>query len=442
MRIYLLSALVLLLLCSCSSEVSNYPVGSDFIDSNVNIKIIDTFTINAGTFKLDSLLASSTSRILIGSKQDDNFGQLISQSYFQVKNSVFSISSEAVYDSIGLVLHYDNYYYGDTTQVQTYKVHRVTEYFEADTDDDAFYNGSKLQYDAEALGEVSFVPRPNTTTDSIYIPLDYNLGKELFEKIRDKDITTTDDFVRYFNGLTVIPDTTANSHVLGFKFLSDTTIDDNSGMRIFYTQDTDDTSEDNSKQLSFYVSSASEQFNAISANLEDTPLNHFENYETTISSEETNNKIFTQAGVGICARIEIPTLKLLNALSDASSVLKAELTFAPEIKNDSDKKFLKESLVVYVVDHKNRIVSQLTDIEGIEAYATLSSDEDEFNQNTYYMVNLSGFVQNILTSETDLNYALMIQFEDYDKTVDSVVINRLDENGNNAIKLAVTYLNY
>ncbi|MCB4809457.1 DUF4270 domain-containing protein [Tamlana sp. 62-3] len=442
MRLFLVSGLIFLLALSCSEEVSNYPVGTNFVDSDINITIMDTFSIKAGTFRLDSLITSSSSRILIGSEYDDNFGQVKAQSYFQLNPASFTISDDAVYDSIGLVLHYDNYYHGDTTKLQTYRVHRVTEYFEPVDDAYAFYNLSELSYNAEPLGEASFIPRPNTTTDSIYIPLDYNVGLEIFEQIRDNEIISSDEFFQYFYGVTVIPDYTANAHVLGFKFSSDETIDDNSGMRIFYTEDTDDTSADNDKQFSFYVSTEADQFNAIDADLESTLINYFDDSETIISSEDTNNKIFTQAGLGICARIEMPTLRDLNAISDNSNVLKAELTFYPEIIDSDSKSELPDTFEVYVVDHKNRIVTQLTDIDGNTAYAVLSGDDDEFNQNTYYTIDMSGFVQTVLASETDLNYALMIQFADYDKIVDNVVIKTTDDEGHPNINLAVTYLNY
>ncbi len=440
MNLNIWAGLVLLLLVSCSDEVNNYPVGSDFVENDLSVKIIDTFLVNAGTFKLDSLVTSGTSRILVGNVKDANFGHLKSQPYFQLNTSTFSIDTDAVFDSIGLVLHYDKYHYGDTTQIQTYKVHRLLEYFEPEEGSD-FYNTSKLAYAEDPLGEVSFTPRPNKTTDSIYVPLAKAFGEALFNEIKDGNINSADDFQQYLKGLTIVPDTVSSSHVLGFGFQSSLELEANSSLRLFYTQDIDDASEGNSKVLSMYITSASKQFNAIQADLEEAAINDFTDGETIISSTDSNGLIFAQAGTGISARIEMPTLKDLNKLSEDGAALSAELTFSPLKNSYSSEKPLKDSLAVYVVDHKNRIVSQLTNIDSAASYAVLNQNDDEFNQNTYYSIDMSGFVETILTSSFDLNYAIMIQFLDYDKTVDSVVIEDGDV-GSQSIKLNVTYLNY
>lgn len=440
MRLFIICSLSLFFMFSCSDDVNNYPVGTDFIENNINITIVDTFSIKAGTFKLDSLVTSSTNRMLLGRLKDEYFGDLKTQTYFQVNNSDFTISTDAVYDSIGLVLNYDTYYYGDTTQVQTYRVHRLLEYFEPEEGDE-FYNTSSLDYDETVLGEVSFTPRPNSTTDSIYISLDQYLGEEIFNKIRDNEINTTDDFLQYFNGLTIIPDSVTNSHVLGFNFKSYSDLDDNSSMRIFYTEDDADSSEGNNQVIDFFIPSSGKQFNNITTNLEDTTINTLSNNEITITSDETDELIFAQAGTGISARIEMPTIKDLNVLSDESTTLNAELSFSPLQNSYDDLRPLKDSLAVYVVDNKNRIVSQLTDLDSNLSYAILNQNNDEFNENTYYNIDMGGFVESILASEYDLDYAIMIQFEDYNSVVNAVIIDNLNEDNNN-IKLSITYLKY
>lgn len=430
-----------MLIMSCSSDVNSYPVGEDFIENDINIQVIDTFSIKAGTFKLDSLITSSTGRILIGSADDEDFGHLISQSYFQVRNSDFSLDDDAVFDSIGLVLNYDTYYYGDTTRVQTYRVHEVLDYFEPYDDNTSFYNTSAhLSYDPDPLGEVTKQGfRPNSTTDSVYIRLDDDFGKEIFDGIQDNDINTLDDLLQNFNGLTVIPDA-VDSNIMGFAFSSDTTIEDNSSLRIYYTLKEDDTDEDNDQVLSFYITSEADQYNRIEYISTEFP--ELTEQDITLSSEDTNDEIFVQAGTGICARIEMPTIRDLNVFSDESAVLNAELKFFPQIDDLYDKESLEESLLVYIVDSQNRIISQLTDFDGSEALALLSDDEDEFNENTYYTIDMSGFVQTILLSETDLEYAIMIQFVDYQQKTDKMIIKSLGDSFSENIKLSVTYLKY
>ena len=94
-----------------------------------------------------------------------------------------------------------------------------------------------------------------------------------------------------------------------------------------------------------------------------------------------------------------------------------------------------------MVDHKNRILKQLTDIDGNVAAAFLFEEEDEFSENSYYSVDLSGFVEEILFSDINLNYALMIQYDNFSNNVNNIVIEH-NPNTNKEIKLSVKYLNY
>ncbi|MGY5354532.1 DUF4270 family protein [Wenyingzhuangia sp. IMCC45467] len=440
MKFTILGIIVTVFMMSCATDDAEYAVGSDFIDSTVEVKVIDTFTVNTGTYKLDSLVTSATNRILIGSVNDAYLGQTTAQSYFQIQNYIFSIDKNAVYDSIGFVLNYDSYYYGDTLQPQTYKIHRITETFEPKDDGDDFYNTSKLTFDHESLGEVTFTPRPNTSTDSIYIPMEYELGEEIFNKIIDDDINTSDDFLQYFKGLTILPDTLSNSHVLGFNAYTTTSTDKNSSMRLYYTLKDED-AEGESYYVEFVVSSTNKQFNAIKTDVTTTNINGVNDLETVIPSQQTNNLIYAQAGTGISARVHIPSIKKLKEMSQVGSSLGAALTFRP-LKGTYDKyNPLKDSLSIYVIDHKNRIMNLLTDVDGYTAYAVLNENDDEFDSDTYYSVDLGGFVEEILTTEENLNYSLMIQFVDVNNSVDRVIVED-PESESDRVKLTVKYLNY
>lgn len=431
MRCIIIGVICVFMSVSCSTdEDKSYELGDDFIENDIQIRVIDTFSIKTGTFKIDSIITSSTNRILLGGVEDDNFGYITSQSYFQVLNSDFSIAPDAVYDSIGFVLNYDTYIYGDSTQVQTYKVHRILETFQP-YEGDEFYNTSKLNYDKVSLGGLTFIPRPNT--DSLYIPMSDVLGEDVFNKISENEINNSDDFLQYFKGLTIIPDTLSNSHILGFNSSTVINANGNSSMRLYYTVDDGD-DEDNDYYIDFVVSASGNQFNAIKSDVRGTVIDSVQNTETIISSM-TNDMIYSQAGTGISSRIEISSIKKLNEISDVGTTLSAELTFKPFIGSYDDNNPLKDSLSVYIIDNKNRIINQLTDLDGTTSYAIIHENE-EFDSETYYSIQLGGFVDEILNSTYDLNYALMIQFINSDKTVNSTIIQ------NDEMKLSVNYLNY
>ncbi len=439
MRYFIIGVLSIIYLSSCTNDDTTYEVGNDFIESKFQVRVIDTFSIKAGTFKIDSLVTSSTNRILLGSVEDENLGHLSAKSYLQLVTSTFSLNSGAVYDSIGMILNYDTYYLGDTTRLQTYKLHRITEDF-VPKEGETFYNTSSLEYDSESLGEISFTPKPNKETDSLFIKMDNNLGEEIFNKILYNDVNNSDDFLQYFKGLAIIPDTTESNHVIGFNALASSGITGNSSMRLYYTIKDDD-SEDNSYYIDFFISNTAKQFNEIDTDLSSTTLGDFEDGEEIKLSKVTDDLIFAQAGSGITARIEMPSIKKLLEFSENATALSAELTFNPLKGSYDESNPLPEALLVYVVDHKNRIVQQLTDIDGNIAYANLNEEDNEFDENTFYHIDLSGFVEEVLLTETDLNYALMIQYQNYTNNVNSMVIeNNLGTS--KRVKLSVKYLNY
>ncbi len=440
MRYLIIGFLSIVYLTSCTEDGTTYEVGSDFIDNNIQIRVIDTFTVKTGTFKLDSLQTAGSGRILLGSLKDSNFGNTTAKSYLELVASTYDISNDAIYDSIGMILNYDTYYYGDTTKVQTYKLHRINETFEPE-DSENFYNSSSLDYDTETLGETTFTPRPNRSTDSLFIKMDDVLGEVIFDKIVDNDINNSDDFLQYFKGLAIVPDATEDSHILGFVVNPSTTsTEKNSSMRLYYTIKDDD-NEDNSFYVDFLISSATQQFNQIETDFSSSVLGGFEDVEEIKSSEDTNNATYIQAGVGIASRVEIPSIKKLLEFSNEATSLSATLTFSPLLGSYDSDNPLPESLLVYVVDHKNRYVKQLVDINETAAYAYLNDNQDEFSQNTFYSVDLSGYVEEILQTESDLNYALMFIYESYDQNVSNLIIED-NPATDNQVKLTVKYLNY
>ncbi|MEO9571490.1 MAG: DUF4270 family protein [Polaribacter sp.] len=439
MKYYIIGVLSLFFLVSCNTDEKIYEVGGDFIESEIQVRVIDTFSIKAGTYKLDSLITSNTNRILLGNVIDDKLGTFSSKSYMQLITSTYTLGSDAIYDSIGMILNYDNYYYGDTTKIQTYKLHRITETVEP-KEGVSFYNTSSLKYDSDILGQISFTPNPNKATDSLFIKMDDALGQEIFDKIDDNDINNSDDFLQYFKGLAIIPETNQSNHILGFNAQTAESTIGNSSMRLYYTIKDDD-NEDNNYFIDFVISGASKQFNQISSDLSSTTLKSFVDEEEIKLSTETDNLIFTQSGTGISARIDIPSIKKLSELAENATTLSADLTFKPLKGSYSEDNPLPETLSVFIVDNKNRIIQQLTDEDGNAAYAVLIKEDDEFDENTYYTVDLSNFVELILYSEQDLNYALMIQYQENFNNVNSVVIEH-NENTNNEVKLSVEYLNY
>lgn len=442
MKHYLLIILIsFVALLSCNDDNTSYEVGKEFIDSNTLVFKVDTLSLETSTIISDSLITSATSRILIGALKDDDFGDLTAQSYFSVFTPTYSIDRDAVFDSISLIMFYDRYSYGDTTLVQTYRVHEITEVFEPDEDNDEyyFYNTSSLEYNDEILGEHSFKPYPNKK-DSINIPLKYSFGENIFDKIVDKEIIDNTDFAREFRGVTVIPDSDTNT-VLGFTH--STTETQTTLIRMYYTYKTDDTDENNQYYIDLKLNGGEEVFNNVTSDRSNTILNALTNSEDILPTSDTGNKAYLQSGTGIGMRVDMPTLETLNALENDGTTLNAELRIYPDHSSYDDIDLIS-SLAVYIINDKNETVAQLTNVSGEAVYAQINTNNDEFNSDTYYTIDVGGFVEQILTSTYTLDYSLRFEFPENTSTINRVLLNDPEspDNTNYKMKLYLTYLRF
>ena len=281
--------------CGTDTDTGEFVVGSDYLAVNNKVILIDTLTVEMSTINFDSLVTSNKSRVLVGNYDDPLFGKVKSNSYFQLASDSYSLISSTdteaanyVFDSISMILKYDNYYYGDTTKVQTFDIHRLTQKVKPNTDDDSFYNNSALSYSSESLGTISYKPRP-LEKDSINIKMDAAFGEALFQKLKKREITDFDSFREYLNGLVLIPTTTNSSSVIGFNL--------SSKVRLYYSKYQGDAEDSFIKD--FTITDANKQFNAISLDKSGTLIQNLPASNSNLSSLLTNNQGYIQSGTGV-----------------------------------------------------------------------------------------------------------------------------------------------
>ena len=419
-------------LVSCDNDTTTYTVGEDFLDIDTNVIVTDTISIVTSTIQLDSVSTTNSTRLLIGKLKDQDFGNLESQTFFNLLTSNYDIDNDATFDSIGVILYYDTYYYGDTTKIQTFKVHEIIENFDSNNDDDDnFYNTSTLEYSNTVLGELSFTPYPNKK-DSIYIPINQDFGIDLFDKLQSNTINDADDLYQDFRGLTIASDENSDA-VLGFSKTSTV-------LRMYYTLKNDD--EDNDDFFKdFTIINSTRNFNSITSDKSGTLLNSLQSYTDILNTTNTNNLAYIQSGTSLNMRVELPSIRNLNKLEQNGTAISATLKFYPTLQSYQSNTIGVDSLAVYVVDKKNRMVDQLVDLSGSTVYAKLNTQNDEFNSKNYYTADITYFVEIILTSSYNLDYALIFQFPNNTNSVNK--INIYDAiNSENSMKLSLTYLRY
>jgi hypothetical protein len=432
--------LITMISCGTDTDAGEFVVGSDYLALSNKVILIDTVTVEMSTINFDSLVTSSQSRILIGSYDDPVFGKVKSNSYFQLTPSTYSLNNGGsdtettnyVFDSIAMILKYDNYYYGDTTKVQTFDIHRLTQRVKPNTEDDSFYNNSVLSYNDDSIGTISYKPRP-TEKDSISIKMSDEFGAAIFQKLKKREITDFDSFSEYLKGLVLVSSTSNSSSVVGFK-------GGTSKVRLYYSKYQADT-EETPYVVDFAISDASKLFNSISLDKTGTLLQNLPISSSKLSSSLTNRQGFIQSGTGVACRIDFPNIKQLKYISDKGAIVNAELLLKPVNNSYSEQYPLADSLKVYVADNLNRISGSLQNTAGTYVYGTLNKKNDEFNENVGYVIPIGGFLQEEMWKQSDSRSSLILTLPGISKAVNRIVLGD-QKHTDNKIQLKIYYISY
>jgi len=442
MHKFILILLFVLTLFSCGTDTDTgeFTVGSDYLALSNKVIMIDTVTVEMSTINFDSLVTSSRSRILIGNYEDPVFGKVKSDSYFQLSTTTYALNNTGsdtqavnyVFDSISMILKYDNYYYGDTTKVQTFNIHRLTQKVKPNTDDSNFYNNSTLAYDSQSLGTISFKPRP-TEKDSINIRMNDEFGSALFQKIKKREITDFDSFTEYLKGLVLVPDTSNSANVIGFSVST-------SKVRMYYSKYQAEADEV-PYIIDFTIADIAKQFNSISLDRTGTILQNLPISSSKLSSTLTNNQGFIQSGTGVACKIDFPNIKQFKNIATNGAIVDAQLILKPVNNSYSDQYPLADSLSVYVGDNLNRISSTLVNSANSTVYGILNKKSDEFNENIGYTIPIGNFLQKEMLKQSDSRSSLILTLPSISKSVNRIVLGD-QKHLNNKIQLKIYYISY
>lgn len=253
-----LSALLSLLIFSCTKELST--IGLELVDPSelLDIGYSDTVTIVAYSIPEDTLYTSKLSYAQIGSMYDPIFGKTKADFYTQIFLSKrVRFGPNPVFDSAFLYLPYKSSY-GDTMSNMTLRIYALTESI---YDSVQTYSSSTASYDkANPLGQFTFQPRPHDTTYSngkklfgtLRIPLNENFGNAVMFPPDTSYLNTNTKFVEYFKGITIMADeqnTKGTGAIITYSVPTE-----QSRIVMYYHSDEDTTS------FSFSISSACNRF--------------------------------------------------------------------------------------------------------------------------------------------------------------------------------------
>ena len=412
--LFIFSVLLVAACFSCGDqnldEIST-PMGEEYIDSDAGIMMLDTFSVELSTVILDSVETSNSGVALVGSFYDEDFGQIHADAIFRITTSgEKSLDDDDIYDGIEFCFKYNDYYLGDTTLTHSFTVEEL----ESDLEDmrkerkvssgnyNNFYNTTTVST-KRVLGEYTVIPKV-TNSDTIKIPLDDELGNELFEMLREDDdnITSSSKFYDYFKGIMLRSNRDVNKSVIGYN------VSDTCCIKLLYHRTMDERID---KEIVFKVEGSSNfQFNSIEIDRTGTDLPQTPSQEETIASSVTGDMCFLQGGTGMYAKIDFPGLKRVETLPALNQIIKAEIVFVPVEDIEDDFNDLPSSLTVYESNTQNEVGSVILAInESDISYMYLYDDSIDEDEEEYYKVDITNqFVDEFLDGVYDDDFSFLI----------------------------------
>ena len=137
--------------------------------------------------------------------------------------------------------------------------------------------------------------------------------------------------------------------------------------------------------------------------------------------------------------------RILNNLMQQGTQVEIEsalLKIYPEQGTYSDYNTLPDSLYLYIADENNVVTDAVTDYLGSEVQRGTLSEDNTFNENTYYYFDVTQFMQEELGAFGMYKHNLQLVFnsDDYTGTFKNLTFN--DQGGRNPVTLQLIYKVY
>lgn len=417
---------------SCSEDTNIFTVGSDFLESNTNIIMVDTFSVNLSTVIIDSLPTSSVDTLLIGNYIDEIFGKISCNSFFEFGlPASTNIQDNDIYDSITLSMEYTGYSYGDTLQSILFSIHLLSERINLN-ETNYLYNTSNFAFQETPLASCSLTPHPISNDSTVEFKLNDIFGQELFDLMQDDaDLMASQSaFIAHYKGLAIISDTVTSSSIVGFI-----SSDEDINIKL-YTHRSEEVLKDIIYE--FPLVNSEKQFNAIKHNYANTPLENITSQREDIPSHKMENKAYMQSGVGLMTKIQFPSMQEF-LLYENSFILRAELYIRPAA-GSYNTNTLTNNVYLYNTDKTNALGNILYNSDGSVLTSIFSFDEFYHDQ-TYYLFDITNFLKAELSDfHFDYEHALLVSTSDADYlcSFDRIIF---DDNSNKP-QLKIYYMNY
>ncbi|WP_143525139.1 DUF4270 family protein [Labilibacter marinus] len=396
--IILIIALALVNEACNDQSLDELKMGEEYIDDESGILLIDTFSLALSTVLIDSISTSASSSLVIGQYNNTVFGKIGVEPVYSLDVPFrYDFEEEDVFDSITISIDYNGYTLGDTTSLQTINV------MELDTDLDDFesylYNTTRVKTKEEALGQISFYPKP-TRRELLEMRLNDDFGQRIFDLFinEEDEIANATAFNEYFKGIVLQNEL---SHSLLGLGLNDSSL----CVNMYYHR------VDGEKQelkAEFEMRREYEYFSQVKYDRSQTLFAPLVIQEEDISSLQTNDITLLQGMSGLLTKVRFPGLAKVFQLVKLDQIIKVELILVPT-QEAEDINSLPLQLLAYESNKVNKINDLVDDGSGNAIPLLLYPASDNFESHPYYSMDITSYIiSNLVTGYFEPDNAILV----------------------------------
>lgn len=403
----------------------DFSVGNNLVSVKGRSMLIEDCTVALETHLSDSSVTTGLSRVFEGKYNSSDFGVITAHSYFNFNPPNYNTSEfgsnanvTVKFDSISLILRYDDFSYGDTTQMQTLNIYKLKQIIELD-DKSQLYSTSSVPAEAEPWVSYQF-NRPeehwdNDSTLELRLPDEFGLELVTLMQTQSNLLETYENFLTYFKGIKLSPGINDNAAVNSFVLNDEYPI-----IRLHYTTIGAVTTEENKIDMTVNTSTA---FSQIETDRSNTLLHSLSN-SNPLTSVETDNKVYLQGLTGLYTKLNFPDLNEILKLGDQVIISSAILYVFPVSGTYNDFTPLPANLSLNYLNEEGKAIDIYIDSSTTSVQSGTLVEDKIYNRNTYYAFDVTSYLQYELGMIGMYKSSLQLFLDDTEKnnTLKSLVL--------------------
>lgn len=415
-----------LILCwACNNDVTS--IGQDLINDDSYVELVKYNIDNSATIKIDSFPTSTgknggvMSNLIVGTVQDPITGITSAQPYFSfVPSGGSTINHTHKFDSITFNIKYNGEIWGDTNKIQTFRLYQLSSLPVLNKQNDLLYNTTTTPYNPEPLGTYQILPHSRHLMN-FRIRLDDQLGRELFDKVKygDEYIKNALYFVRYFKGVTLVPDE-GNSCIFGFESATDSI-----SIQLHF--------HDAENQLTYLFTPSTAYseytYEKLHNDASGTPYERLTKQTENLPFKEADRpnakhgQLVTQGLSGFSIKMCLP---IAPAGDKYKTIIKAEIELRPQPGSYKEIK-LPETLYLYQSNRYNDLIGTINKSDGNVITGKLVRDEERPEEERF-VINITDYY-NALCQNADAdskNYIIVsVPADLMSSSLNRLTVNRI-----------------